>query len=126
MQVLPHKLRPLLPPKDDLFQAIGTSRLSLKDGDIIAVASKVVSIDEGRCLPIATAHKENLIRAEADFYFKPARSRYRRLFTIARGMLVGSAGIDESNGADHYILYPKDPFQSAKRMRRRFMKEYGV
>jgi coenzyme F420-0:L-glutamate ligase len=126
MQVLSYKLRPLIPPKDDLFQAIRASRLSLKDGDILVIASKVVSIDEGRCIPVKDANKQNLIRAEADMYFKPLRSRYRRLFTLARGMLVGSAGIDESNGNGHYVLYPKDPFHSAKSLRRHFMKAYGV
>jgi F420-0:gamma-glutamyl ligase len=39
---------------------------------------------------------------------------------------VGSAGIDESNGDGHYILYPEDPFKSAKRMRTWLMKQYGV
>lgn len=126
MQVLPIKLRPLLPPKDDLLQASCISRLSLKEGDILAVASKVVSIAEGRCILVAAANKDDLIRAEADMFFKPSRSRYRRLFTIARGMLVGSAGIDESNANGHYILYPKNPFKSAKQLRRRLMKEYDV
>jgi len=126
MQVLPIKLRPLLPPKGDLLGALRASKLSLRSGDIIAIASKVVSISEGRCIPITKAKKNNLIRKEADHYFEPPRSRYRRIFTIARGILVGSAGIDESNGADHYILYPKDSFKSARRLRRALLRMYGV
>ena len=97
MQVLPIKLRPLLPPKGDLLGALRASKLSLRSGDIIAIASKVVSISEGRCIPITKAKKNNLIRKEADHYFEPPRSRYRRIFTIARGIPVGSAGIDTGN-----------------------------
>lgn len=126
MHVLSYRLRPLLPPKDDLLKAIRASRVSIKNGDVVAIASKAVSISEGRCVPMAGSNKEELIRGEADRYFKPTRSRHRRLFTIAKGILVGSAGIDESNGAEHYILYPKNPLKSAKRLRHWLMQKYGV
>lgn len=94
----------------------------------MCISSKVVSIDEGRTLPIAdVADKEKLIEQEADFYLKaPKTSRYRRRFTFAKGGMAGSAGIDESNGSEHYILYPKDPFASAKKLRAWLTKEYGV
>ena len=108
------------------MEALRASRLSLKDGDIFAVSSKVVSIDEGRTVPMEGADKEALIIAEADWYRKPKASRWRSRFTIAKGVMVGSSGIDESNGSDHYVLYPHDPFKSAKRLRARLMKEYGV
>lgn len=126
MQVFSYKLRPLLPPRDNLRSALAASKLVIQEGDIVAIASKVVAIDEGQCVPAASAAKETLIEREADFYFKPRRSRYRRVFTIARHMLVGSAGVDESNGKDHYILYPKQPFASSKRLRRWLMREYKV
>lgn len=120
------RLRALKPPKDSLLAALRAARLRLRDGDILAVASKVVAIDEGRCVPIQAADKSALVRAEADWWWRPPRSRYRRVFTIAKGALVGSAGIDESNGAGHYTLYPKDPFKSARRLRRALMREHKV
>ncbi len=71
--------------------------------------------------------KEQLVRSESDWYWNaPVSSRYRRIFTIAKGILIGSAGIDESNGADHYILYPVDPFKSAKQLRTQLMKKFGL
>jgi len=85
-----------------------------------------VSIAEGRTLPIEGNDKETLIRREADWYYKPSNSRYRRYFTIAKGAMIGGAGIDESNSSEHFTLYPKDPFKSAKLLRKRLMKEYGV
>lgn len=39
---------------------------------------------------------------------------------------MGSSGIDESNGSGHYVLYPKDPKASARRLRLWLMKTYKV
>jgi len=128
MQITPIKTRALVTPKDSLLEAIKQSKLSLKNGDIIAISSKVVSIDEGRTVAIdQIPDKEKLIEQEADWYLKaPKASRYRRRFTINGGAMAGSAGIDESNGNGYYILYPKDSFRSAKRLRTALMKEYGL
>lgn len=127
MKVTAYKLRKLLPPQDDLREAILASRISIKEGDVVAISSKVVSIAEGRCVPIVEIDKEELIKQEADWYLKaPESSRYRRHFTIAKGAMVGSAGIDESNGSDHYILYPQDPFKSARQLRTWIQKTYDV
>jgi F420-0:gamma-glutamyl ligase len=127
MNVTAYRTRKLLPPKDDLLQAIQESKLSLKEGDIVCISSKVVSIDEGLCVLAQEADKERLILTESDWYIKASKgSKWRRYFTISRGTMAGSAGIDESNGKEHYILYPKDPFKSAKRLRASLMKIYGI
>lgn len=115
------------PPKDSLLDAIKASELALTEGDIVAISSKVVSIDEGRTLSVRGVDKEDLVRAEADWYAKaPKSSKWKRRFTITKGGMASAAGIDESNGDGHYILYPRDPFKSAKRLRAGLMKAYGV
>ncbi|MCX6819858.1 MAG: coenzyme F420-0:L-glutamate ligase [Candidatus Adlerbacteria bacterium] len=38
----------------------------------------------------------------------------------------GSAGIDQSNGNGYYIVWPKDPFASAARLRTALMKTYKL
>ncbi len=140
MNITAYKLRRITPPKDNLQQAILDSKLSLKEGDIVAISSKVVSIAEGRTVAMEVpaiqtekteqehlAKKQTLMKQEADWYYKaPKSSRYRRYFTIAKGAMIGSAGIDESNGSNHWILYPKDPFKSAQKLRAWLMKEYGI
>ncbi len=127
MQIIGIKTRPLVAPKDSLFDALSASKLSLKEGDIVAISSKVVSIDEGRTLPIEGIDKEKLVEQESDWYLKaPRTARWRSRFTIAKGSMAGSAGIDESNGSEHYILYPADPFKSARRLRTWLQKHYGV
>jgi F420-0:gamma-glutamyl ligase len=106
MHITGVQTRSLIAPQDSLTEAIKQSKLSLKNGDIIAISSKVVSIDEGRTIPIESIpDKEKLIEQEADYYLKaPKTSRYRQRFTISKGGMAGSAGIDESNGSGHYIL----------------------
>ncbi len=127
MLITPIKTRPLLAPKDSLTEALVASSLSLRNGDIVALSSKVVSIHEGRTIPLEKVPKEQLVVQEANWYREaPKSSRWRSRFTVACDVLVGSSGIDESNGHGHYILYPEDPFKSAKRWRRWLMKTYGV
>ncbi|MDB5237109.1 MAG: putative folate metabolism gamma-glutamate ligase [Parcubacteria group bacterium] len=129
MQVTGIQIRPLLPPKDSLRDALReTIRFSPKDGDIVCISSKVVSIEEGRTIPInEVPDKEILIQRESDLYLKaPKASRYRRRYTMTKGAMAGSAGIDESNANGHYVLYPLDPFKSAKDLRVWLMKEFDL
>jgi F420-0:gamma-glutamyl ligase len=127
MQVTPITLEVRKAPKDSLMEALRSSSLTLKDGDILCVSSKVVSIDEGATVPLVHSQRDRLIEDESDWYYRaPKTSRWRTLFTISRGVMVGGAGIDESNGNGHYIVYPKDPFKSAKRIRKWCMSEYGL
>lgn len=127
MEIIPIRLGALKAPKASLIDELRKAHLTLVEGDIICISSKVVSIDEGRCVPLEDTSREELIREESDWYLKaPRTSKWRQFFTIAHGAMVGSAGVDESNGNGHYILYPKDPFKSAKRIRKWCMKEYGV
>jgi F420-0:gamma-glutamyl ligase len=127
MQITAYKLSKIVPPQDDLLAAIKESKMSLKEGDIVCISSKVVSIHEGRSVAIEGTDKEKLMQAEADWFMKaPKSSRWRRYFTISRGTMAGSAGIDESNADGYFILYPQDAFKSAKRLRAWLMKTYGI
>jgi len=125
VELTPFKLTVLKPPKDDLLAAVLASKLTLKDGDIIAVASKVVSVGEGRCVPTTSVSKEKLVEQEASRIVKE-KPRWGSRFTITRGVLIRAAGIDESNGRGHYILWPKDPQKSAAQMRLALMRHYKV
>lgn len=89
---------------------------SLKESSIIAVTSKVVSICEGRCIEIGKIDKNELIKKEADKYLPRENSPFSRSHTIKNGILIGGAGIDESNANGYYILWPKDPDATAKKI----------
>ena len=47
--------------------------------------------------------------------------------TIKHGLLIASAGIDESNSEhDKYILFPQDPYASAARIGTFLRKQFGI
>lgn len=121
------KTRALIPPKDDLLSVIKESILNLKENSIIVVTSKVVSIWEGRCVKIsAVKSKDDLIKQEADLYLDKEASKYDVMLTIKNNILIPTAGIDESNADDHYILWPENPFLSAKKIYDFIKKQYGL
>lgn len=119
-----------MPPKADFFSALTKAMSELRDESVIALSSKAVAIGEGRCVPIpsdsdSSLLKERLAREESDFYVERLPGERRR-FTILHGTLAGSAGIDESNGNGHMILWPKDPMESARTLRARLCEWYGI
>ncbi len=82
---------------------------------ILAITSKIVSLDENALLKRDERTKEEIVRAEADTYL--AETVHHVHLTIKHGIMIPSAGIDESNSeSGDYILFPKDPYASAKRI----------
>lgn len=118
MEIIPVKTPILNPPKDDLWEILKDALPKLQDGDIVLITSKVVSIDEGRYIPCSEIkNKDDLIYAEAD-YSLPRESTPNKnaILTLKHNLLIPSAGLDESNANDHYILLPEDPKASAKKL----------
>lgn len=92
---------------------------------VLAITSKIVSLAEGAVVARDSTTKSELIRREAEAYL--GETLYGVSLTIKHGLLIPSAGIDESNSADgSYILFPKDPYASAKRLREALRKAWGV
>lgn len=124
------KTRKFLPPKDDLFSLIKESFLGLilKEKSIIVVASKIVSIWQGRCVKISKKiDKDELIKKEADFYL--GREKVPKkvvMLTIKDDILIPTAGIDESNANGYYILWPQKPFLAAKKIHHFIKKTYKI
>jgi len=106
----PVTTRPLRPPRDDLWDALDPVLPPLEEGDVLAITSKVVAIHQGRCVPVsAVADKEDLVAREAECWIPKASSKYGITLAIKGHTLVASAGIDASNAADHYVLWPDNP-----------------
>lgn len=89
----------------------------IKEGSILAVTSKIASICEGRVVKIGQVPKDDLIKRESQYFIPRDQNPYRVSLTITRNNLVATAGIDESNGNGYYILWPKDPQESANKIR---------
>ncbi len=79
----------------------------LKEGDVVAITSKVISVLEGRFVKKGDIDKYTLILQEADQILETEENRYNIYLTIKNGLLIPSAGIDESNVDGVYVLYPQ-------------------
>ena len=89
---------------------------SLKEKSVLAITSKIISVAEGRFISKEKINKKTLIQRECEHYL--GEINHGCHLTIQHGLLIPSAGIDESNSQNSsYILYPKDPFSSAEKLR---------
>ncbi len=109
MKFVKVKTRALLPPKDDIFGVVDKYLPKLKEGDVLLIASKILAIHQGRCVRIESIKKSALVKKEADFSLPGNMvAGAEIILTIKDYTLIPSAGIDESNGNDYYILWPKN------------------
>jgi coenzyme F420-0:L-glutamate ligase len=140
MQVFPIKVERKI-CKFDLYHTIIKSGFSFSNDDILVISSKFVSISEGstqrlsdvkptnRSLILAKRFQmdsriANIVLREADIIFGGIPGF---LLTIKDGMIAPNAGIDKSNAPPgHIILYPKDSFKSASRLRKKFLSLLGL
>ncbi|HEY4526424.1 MAG TPA: coenzyme F420-0:L-glutamate ligase [Candidatus Paceibacterota bacterium] len=122
MQVTPVKTSIFL-QGEDLGAFIEEHVPTLKEGSILAVASKIVALSESRVVE-AVEDKEALIRRESEWVKHVFGTWW---LTVRDGTVVVNAGIDESNvdpvkslrdhgASEKMILLPEDSFASAERL----------
>jgi coenzyme F420-0:L-glutamate ligase len=122
MKVIPVTTR-IFQEGEDLLDFITDHIRRLKEESILVVTSKIVALSEKRTAIIENAQtKEKLIRSESDWAMP---TKYVWL-TIKDGMVMASAGIDESNANGKLILLPKDSFKTARFLRKTLQRKYGV
>ena len=123
MQVKPIKTG-IFKEGDDLVVFIRKHVKTLPERSVLVVTSKIVSLAEKRTAvnkDILT--KQTLIQKESDFAM-PTKWTW---LTLKDGLIVSSAGIDESNSpGGKLILLPKDCYKSAEMLRTKLMKLYKV
>ena len=138
---------PEIHPGDDLAAlitgAVTAQGETLRDGDVLAVAQKVVSKSEGRIVRLAQVEPGPRALAMAEESGKDARQLEVVLSETAKivrwkggvlisetrhGFVCANAGVDRSNAGapDTVILLPVDPDDSAKRMREAIRKRIGT
>lgn len=111
---------------DNLFEILDESIVDLKEASVVAVTSKIVSLCESRVVPLNAASKEELIEQEADLFLPKEFSNYGHKFSIIKNTLIASAGIDESNGGDYFVLWPDDAQKSANEIREYLKKRFSL
>ena len=105
---------------DDLAaQLVG--RMTLADGDVVLVTSKVVGKAEGR---VVAGSREQLLPSETVRVV--ARRGPTTIVRTRHGLTMAAAGIDASNvEPGHVVLLPIDPDASARRLRARLAELTG-
>ncbi len=92
---------------EDIERILDAYVPDLEEATILVVTSKIISVCQGRVVAKDTIAKVDLIRQEADLVIE-SDNPYGVCLTIKDNILIPSAGIDESNGDNVYILYPKN------------------
>jgi coenzyme F420-0:L-glutamate ligase/coenzyme F420-1:gamma-L-glutamate ligase len=126
----------LVQPNDDLvgiiLEAMSRQGLTIDDGDVLVLASKVVSMAQG-CLtkfdtikPSGEAEKlaekyeldsrfVEVVLSEADEVYGGVPGA---LLTLKDGVLIANAGVDRKNAPVGFVvLWPVDPHETAEKIR---------
>lgn len=93
---------------ESLLEILDKYVISLKENDVIVITSKIISVCQGRIISKNEISKDILIRQEADAIVQTSHNSYGIYLTLKDNILIPSAGIDESNSEDSYILYPSN------------------
>jgi coenzyme F420-0:L-glutamate ligase / coenzyme F420-1:gamma-L-glutamate ligase len=125
----------------NLFDTLISSKYQFKDGDILVISSKFVSMSEGSVVDLRkirpSSKAKNLAKnyqmnpsfvevviRESDVIFGGLPGF---LLTIKNGILAPNGGIDKSNVPSHYVIcLPIDPFTSAEDLRMEFLVRSGI
>jgi len=98
----------------------------LEENSIIVITSKIVALCEGNTLPSNSANKDELVAQEADLFLPKEENNYGVYITIKGNVLAATAGIDESNTNGLVVLWPKNPQESANKIREHLQNKYKL
>lgn len=116
-----HKIK----PKEDLFAILDKYIPPLQENSVVAIASKIVGICEGRIIKKESEEqKDELVKQEAEYYLP--EKHFGVMMTINHNMLVANAGIDESNTENSFALWPKDPQKIVNKIREYLTKKHKI
>jgi coenzyme F420-0:L-glutamate ligase len=125
------------------FDLFGTLQgFSYKYNDIVVISSKFVSMSEGSIVKLSKvkvrkkakelatknhmdAKLAELVLRESEYVMRTRVPGF--LLAIRDGTIAPNAGIDKSNVPRGYaILYPRDPFETAEKLKLKFLAELGI
>jgi len=140
LQIIPIFIEKEITTNDDLSELILSSG-NILDGDILVIAQKIISKQEGRIVELSSVSPSLLAEGISSQYNKDPNivelilSESKRIVRMNNGILIvethdglicANAGIDESNVMDGYAtLLPLDSDISAQIIRRNILKKTG-
>lgn len=135
----------LIKPHDDimdvLMESLGKQNVSLENGDVLVIASKVISTTENRLRKLTEvtvsqkalryAEKTGLPSEFVELVLTESEKIYGwvhgALLTLHNGILQANAGVDASNAPPGFaVLHPADPNATADQIRKEIIKRAGV
>ena len=138
MQIIPLYIEKEITPSDDLAEIIIKTQ-KIRDGDIVVIAQKIISKQEGRLVDLSAVKPSMLAQGIASQYGKDPRivelilSESKRIIRMYNGILIvqtnhgficANAGVDESNIAQGYAaLLPVNSDISAQRIRDKILQQ---
>lgn len=138
MQIIPIFIEKEIEPSDDISELIINSS-ELNDGDIIVIAQKIISKQEGRIVSLSNIVPSLLSQGIGSQYQKDPRlielilSETKRIVRMKNGIIIvetkngficANAGIDESNVKEgHATLLPINSDVSAESIRYNILKQ---
>lgn len=116
----------VLPGACTIFELLDESLSGMAERSVLAITSKIVSLCEGRTVPVGQIDKDELVAQEAQLFLPRHLNPYNVTLSIVRSQLVAAAGIDESNSAGHYVLWPADPQSTVNLVRAYLRKRFNL
>ena len=126
MKVQSIQTRRILPGQDELPAILDEHLPPLAERSIVAITSKIVALCQGRVMDTSQVDEGELIAQEAEQRFPTQIGRHRVWLTIKGQRLIPNAGVDESNAAGYFVLWPTQPQQVANQMRRHLQQRHGL
>lgn len=145
MQCIAVKSRVIKPKEDTkkiILQMLKKNRVRLKNGDILVVASKIISLSQNRIVQIIKKFRDSppavtkasklqyvnlqsLVKKEADKVI--GRVSKDLFLTVKDGVLIPNAGIDISNVPHGFaVCWPQKPFAVARELWTSFKKTFRL
>jgi coenzyme F420-0:L-glutamate ligase/coenzyme F420-1:gamma-L-glutamate ligase len=140
LQIIPIPIEKEITPDDDLSELILNSG-DILDGDVLVIAQKIISKQEGRMIELSTVSPSLLAQGISSQYNKdPALvelilSESKRIVRLKNGLIIvetnggficANAGIDESNVIDGFAtLLPLNSDKSAEIIRTSILNKTG-
>jgi coenzyme F420-0:L-glutamate ligase len=121
-------------------QALVGEKLEVRNGDILAITSKIVAISEGRIVELnriapskkarSLSNKYHILPEICELIIKEADSIIGGIdgviLTLKNSTLMANAGIDKKNaGPGNVVLHPENSTRTAEQMRDDFLRTEG-
>ena len=126
MKVTPIKTKKVF-PDDDFFSLLLSSLPLLQERQLLVISSKILSLCYGYYVEKESLKisKDALVQQEADSFWQSESGGPTQL-TIKENCFLPFSGIDESNSAGTYVLFPKNLFLHATSIWERLRTHYTI